>query len=82
MKAEISLFMKYVTFCLHVGIKEKEGERADNYGTCPERQSGRKTHSHHPVTTPQQKSVEKMEMCPRNSSFAQPKSTNPETNKV
>lgn len=38
-KAEISLFMKYVTFCLHIGIKEKEGERADNYGTCPERQS-------------------------------------------
>lgn len=62
MKAEISLFMKYVTFCLHVGIKEREEERADNYGTFLERQSGRKTHSHYPVTTAQQKSAEKMKI--------------------
>lgn len=54
--------MKYVTFCLHVGIKEREEERADNYGTFLERQSGRKTHSHYPVTTAQQKSAEKMKI--------------------
>lgn len=44
--------------------------------------SDRKTHSHHPVTTAQQKSVVKMEMCPGNSSSAQSERTKSETKKV
>lgn len=32
-KTESSLFMEYITFWPHTEIKEKEREKADNYGT-------------------------------------------------
>jgi len=34
-KAENSLSMEYITFWPHTEIKEKDRERADNYGTSP-----------------------------------------------
>lgn len=49
-KAEISLFMKYVTFCLQIGIKEKEGGESRQLWDLPRKAvCGRKTHSRHPV---------------------------------